>query len=241
MNRKPIRESVKKEVSYRQSYKCYKCFELLPPTFQIDHIIPWCISNNDDEENLQALCANCHSHKTQKETMRIIQYKRILSECPKDVTLCWFCVETSTTTTKHSCNKILKDIPRLVKSQCEIKTSFEEMCNRYKYIKKEEFEDNILKIKVALYSNSIYVDHVIVKFTDELDINHIVDAVFMATRSKKNSKKYETIHFTIETANEAEEKSREACMNFIKQSDILEKLPPRIFKDESNIVMLYIN
>lgn len=233
--RKPIREILKKEISYRQSYKCNKCSELLPPSFQIDHIIPWSISNDDSEENLQALCPNCHSNKTQKENMRIIQYKKILSNCPNDYKLCWFCLETYDCKI-HKCEKIVKDIPKLVKVQSELTTSFEEMCNKYKYVKREkDDEERILKIKITLYDNSIYVNNTIVKFTDEIEIENIVDAVFLSTRSKKYSKKYELIHLTIDCKDEDND-AKEKCLSFIENSDIIERLPPRIFKESINII-----
>ena len=246
--RKPIRESTKKEISYRQSYKCLKCSDLLPPSFQIDHIIPWSLSHDDTEENLQALCPNCHSIKTQKEYMRIIQYKKILEECPKETTLCWFCLETSDENCSHNCEKILKDISKLVKTQTQIVSSFEEMCGKYRYVKKEKEvlevpqppeDTNILKIKIAVYSQSIYVNNVIVKFTDELMIEHIVDAVFTATRSKKYSKMYDVVHISIDVKDEENNSEKEECIQFIENSDIVSQFPPRIFKDD-NVFAIYI-
>jgi hypothetical protein len=250
--RKPIRESTKKEISYRQSYKCLACSQLLPPSFQIDHIIPWSLSHDDSEENLQALCANCHSVKTQKEYMRIIQYKRLLDECPKHTALCWFCLETSDENFPHNdCDKVLKDITKLIKTQTQIRTNFEEMCEKYRYVKKkekniemvvdkDEEEKNILKIKIAIYSQSIYVNNVIVKFTDDdFTINHIVDAVFTATRSKTFSKRYEIIHMTIEASGNNEEKEKEACMKFIEDSDIVSQFPPRIFVNPDDVMIIY--
>jgi len=250
--RKPIRESTKKEISYRQSYKCLACSQLLPPSFQIDHIIPWSLSHDDSEENLQALCANCHSVKTQKEYMRIIQYKRLLDECPKHTTLCWFCLETSDEYSSHNdCDKVLKDITKLIKTQTQIRTNFEEMCEKYRYVKKkekniemivdkDEEEKNILKIKIAIYSQSIYVNNVIVKFTaDDFTVNHIVDAVFTATRSKTFSKRYDIIHMTIEASGNNEEKEKEACMKFIEDSDIVSQFPPRIFVNPDDVMIIY--
>ncbi len=32
--------------------------------FEIDHITEWCISQDDKDENLQALCLSCHRVKT---------------------------------------------------------------------------------------------------------------------------------------------------------------------------------
>jgi 5-methylcytosine-specific restriction endonuclease McrA len=66
-NTRKLGESIKKQVAYRQQYKCSSCLLLLPPSYQIDHIIPHSISGDDTIDNLTALCPNCHSNKTQKE------------------------------------------------------------------------------------------------------------------------------------------------------------------------------
>jgi hypothetical protein len=241
MNRKAIKDTVKKEVSYKQSYKCKSCSLLLPPTFQIDHIIPWSLCHDDSEENLQALCANCHSIKTQREALRIIQYKKLLNDCPNNCSLCWFCVETSSSDTEHTCEKVLKDISKLKQNQEKILSSVEELFEKYKYVKKttdETTTTTTLHIKILLYNNTIHVDNVIVKFTDELDISHIVEAVFLATRTKKKSLIYETIVIEIEVP-ERDDEAMEQCIAYIDNSDIIERLPPRIFKSD-HIVIVYV-
>lgn len=243
MSRKAIRESIKKEISYRQSYKCTKCSQLLPPSFQIDHIIPWSISNDDSEENLQALCPNCHSCKTQKETMRIIQYKRLLEKCPRDYHLCWFCLETHLKKASHDCGKILKNINEIVKAQTEILSNFEEMCNRYKYVEKviskEVAKDDNLKIKIQLYSNSIYVNNVIVKYTEELCMDHIVEAVFLSTRKKSDSRRFSSVNVTIETLSEDDDDDKSQCLEFLENNNLIEKLPQRIFKEDEDITVIF--
>jgi 5-methylcytosine-specific restriction endonuclease McrA len=52
------------EVAYSQQYKCKQCKYLLPPTFQIDHIVELADGGKDEFTNLQALCPNCHAEKT---------------------------------------------------------------------------------------------------------------------------------------------------------------------------------
>lgn len=244
MSRKSIRETVKKEISYRQSYQCTKCSQLLPPSFQIDHIIPWSISNDDSEDNLQALCPNCHSCKTQKETMRIIQYKRILEKCPEGYHLCWFCLETHLKKASHDCGKILKNINDIMKSQTEVLSNFEEMCNRYKYVKRivtEQPKDSSLKIKIQLFSNSIYVNNVIVKYTGELFIDNVAEAVFLATRKKADSRRYTSVVVTVETASDTEDddEDRTQCLEFLEKNNLIEKLPPRIFKEGEDITVIF--
>ena len=239
MNRKGIKETVKKEICFRQSYKCFKCEMLLPPSFQIDHIIPWTLSNDDSEENLQALCPNCHSLKTQKESLRIIQYKRIVKNCPEGYNLCWFCLETNHKRDVHHCEKVLKNVTEVIKTQTKISSTFEEMCLKYKYIKKNPIsDDNILKISIQLYNNTIYVNHVIVKFTEELFAEHITDAVFLATRTKKDSLRYDSVHITIDSQNENEEE-KNACLAYIESCNIVDTFPPRIFKSTDDIVVIF--
>ena len=62
-------EPVKKQVAARQCWKCYTCEEMLQSSFQVDHTIPLWAGGEDDESNLTALCANCHSIKTQNEAI----------------------------------------------------------------------------------------------------------------------------------------------------------------------------
>lgn len=241
-NRKTIRESIKKEISYRQSYKCLGCEDLLPPSFQIDHIIPWSLSHDDSEENLQALCPNCHSIKTQRESLRIIQYKRLQNDCPQDCSLCWFCLETYETSAfcKHVCDKVLKDIPRLIKTQSEIQEKLETILNKYKYINHKPPRENTLRIKISVYSNTIYVDNVIVKFKEELFIDDIIEAVFLATRSKKYSGQYEIVEVTLENNDDDDDDNTKGCINFLENSDLLDQLPPRIFKDEESTIIVFL-
>ena len=62
-------EPVKKQVAARQCWKCHSCNEMLQSSFQVDHTIPLWAGGEDDESNLTALCANCHSIKTQNEAI----------------------------------------------------------------------------------------------------------------------------------------------------------------------------
>jgi 5-methylcytosine-specific restriction endonuclease McrA len=58
------------EVAYRTKYQCNGCNTLLPPTFEVDHIIELRNGGEDVYENLQALCPNCHAVKTRANTLR---------------------------------------------------------------------------------------------------------------------------------------------------------------------------
>lgn len=58
------------EVAYKTEYKCNACKILLPPTFEIDHIVELRDGGKDEYDNLQALCPNCHSLKTRANTLK---------------------------------------------------------------------------------------------------------------------------------------------------------------------------
>lgn len=228
MSRK-LRDSVKKIIAHKQKYNCAMCLELLPPSFQVDHIIPHSISNDDSEENLQALCPNCHSLKTQRENLRIYQYKKLREECPEDYVLCWFCIETYQNTQekehKSVCSRQVKNIEQSLKKQKEIISSCEEVLNKYKYVSRSKIEDlsgkietiNInvndkkdnsrdettLKIKIILSDDSSYV-YVKENFVCKIKSNDIYPAdiaecVFIATRTKKDSNKYSCVDISVET------------------------------------------
>jgi 5-methylcytosine-specific restriction endonuclease McrA len=93
MNTRKLTEAKKKYVAGTQYYKCankpgskitglkdYNCplwcrygenigsFD--ESGYDIDHIEEHCINQNDDIENLQALCKNCHSTKTKRFLMK---------------------------------------------------------------------------------------------------------------------------------------------------------------------------
>ena len=46
------------------------CKMLLPPTFEVDHIVELCDGGKDEYSNLQALCPNCHALKTRANILR---------------------------------------------------------------------------------------------------------------------------------------------------------------------------
>lgn len=58
------------EIAYKSKYTCNACGILLPPTFEIDHIVELREGGSDTYENLQALCPNCHSLKTRANTLK---------------------------------------------------------------------------------------------------------------------------------------------------------------------------
>ena len=58
------------EIAYKSKYRCNQCGILLPPTFEIDHIVEIRDGGVDEYHNLQALCPNCHSLKTRANTLK---------------------------------------------------------------------------------------------------------------------------------------------------------------------------
>jgi hypothetical protein len=59
-----VTERTKKIVASNQQWKCLHCNSILDYTYEIDHKIPLYKGGNNDINNLQALCRNCHGKKT---------------------------------------------------------------------------------------------------------------------------------------------------------------------------------
>lgn len=71
----------------RQLGRCAgPCGEVLPPTYQLDHRLPWCLTFDDGADNLDALCPNCHALKTRHEARALALIKRLRPSerlCPR--------------------------------------------------------------------------------------------------------------------------------------------------------------
>jgi hypothetical protein len=123
----------------------------------VDHIIPFSISRDDSEENLQVLCANCHAIKSFDENYRISKYKKI-RECytiyDKNIDICWFCLKKYNKKTElHSCEKIMINMDDYLKKYNEDdlidmnkrkrnESDFVTICNKLKNINIKEEEDD---------------------------------------------------------------------------------------------------
>lgn len=68
-NKRSVTDSKKKFVASKQGWKCRQCYEILPATFEVDHIRRLQHGGSNEIDNLQALCPNCHRNKTMMETM----------------------------------------------------------------------------------------------------------------------------------------------------------------------------
>lgn len=260
MSKRKLTETTKKIVASSQSWKCDVCKNTLPPSYQIDHIIPHSISGNDSEENLRALCPTCHSNKTQIENRRIIDYKKIKRFCP-DKNVCWFCFETYSTF--HTCNKEKITLDAIIKENSSVVENTKNMFKKYSYIT-SMLDENIaelqrLTIRDTKSRNPIVQPQVVVKeedktlkielsehiirvnnyFTDVHDGNYDIDvisqAVFIATRTKKESGYYDKVEIDIDFADmDVDDK----CVEYLQ--DLHPRLPQRIFSNIDEIEYTYI-
>ena len=82
-NTRRVSETLKKIIAHQQNYTCATCRSMLPPSYQVDHIVPLYVDVNatnteylNSPANLQALCPNCHTMKTQHDSIRYKEYLR---------------------------------------------------------------------------------------------------------------------------------------------------------------------
>jgi hypothetical protein len=95
------------QLALAQGYRCASCRDLLHPDSQADHVVPWSLSGDDDDSNIQLLCPNCHAAKSGNEAGRIRIARSRLSQlvvsaapsaspaalAPFDTRVCWACLE----------------------------------------------------------------------------------------------------------------------------------------------------
>ena len=67
MSKRNVTATMKKKVASDQEWKCKICANMLDECYEIDHVI--CIKDggSNEENNLQALCPNCHRKKTNND------------------------------------------------------------------------------------------------------------------------------------------------------------------------------
>ena len=79
---KPTRRKIKPltrcNIAQMQNNKCNSCSNELTEYFQIDHIIALQFGGTDDEQNLQALCCECHAKKSIIENKRRDKIKKAI-------------------------------------------------------------------------------------------------------------------------------------------------------------------
>jgi len=78
--RKHLSDPLRKQIAFSQDWRCAgTCGQLLPPTFETDHIIARADGGTDDASNLQCLCPNCHAFKTAAWYIANYNAKQIIS------------------------------------------------------------------------------------------------------------------------------------------------------------------
>jgi 5-methylcytosine-specific restriction endonuclease McrA len=65
-----VSDQLKKIVASQQQWNCKKCKNILDATYEVDHIIALEDGGNNDIQNLQALCRNCHGKKTMEDNIK---------------------------------------------------------------------------------------------------------------------------------------------------------------------------
>ena len=72
--RKKWSPMVWKEIGFRQCWTCASCQEMLKPTFELDHIIELQDGGDDNMDNLQGLCVECHARKTRDRRLKEVVF-----------------------------------------------------------------------------------------------------------------------------------------------------------------------
>ena len=66
-----LSETNKKVVASNQQWTCNMCKKMLDASYEVDHINPLYKGGNNDMNNLQALCRNCHGNKTINDKLNV--------------------------------------------------------------------------------------------------------------------------------------------------------------------------
>lgn len=239
MTGRKLKEKDKKIVASSQGWKCKKCNNLLPASYQIDHIVPHCISKDDSYENLVALCPNCHANKTQKENERIIKFKKMRGIL--GYYICWFCLEkieneNKNKNNKHNCNKELINIvfenntkENMISSlDCYYRINNDNIVSKMEKLQL----DTVLRIR--LEEDYIFVNNFFTPYIN-YTIDDIANAVFISTRTKADSQRYTEVEIDIQI----ESNDIDSMIDLI-DSELHDKLTQRIFKKNTDIEYTYI-
>ncbi len=255
MTTRKINESTKKIVAYSQKWKCNICYDMLPSTYQIDHIIPHSILNDDSLHNLQALCPNCHAKKTQSEYARIIKYKkqRAIVNHP----ICWFCIQKVVPNMECNCDKTLRNIEFQIPTQSCLINSFDKLLyieednkiipDNYELLLKKSFDkscfikkDNILKLTIEPEKLTINnTDEIIILDETDYTIEFIANCIWNSTRTKKYSNFFTEIAIDIIYTNQPDNPNDPERLIEHIHSKLPNLLPERIFSDVNNIKYTY--
>jgi 5-methylcytosine-specific restriction endonuclease McrA len=93
------------KLAFRQGHRCVSCRELLHWDSQVDHIVPWSLSADDSDDNVQILCPTCHANKSGDEARKIKRVVRLLRQPGMDdlnQAVCWECMRVVSTYFDHT-------------------------------------------------------------------------------------------------------------------------------------------
>lgn len=104
--RRRITAHEKKIVAARQEWKCATCLQLLPSTFEVDHVVPLHNGGADDyQTNCHALCTSCHARKTQEEEVERLNRRHVgLQRNTRPPLECTRCASRISPYFLHRCN-----------------------------------------------------------------------------------------------------------------------------------------
>ena len=252
--RTKIRGSIVKNIMYKQCYKCAKCNFILSPANQVDHIIPYSITGDDSEDNLQVLCANCHALKSFEENYRISKYKKIRENykiCDKNVDVCWFCLENYNKKEEgHSCEKIMKNIEEFIRenetynmlNKRKRTDDFVNICNKFKNISIEQptlttYLSDILEIVIS--QEHIKCKNKIYKYNAFTVTAETIGNIILKSLDSKDKNRYSEVLIKIDIDLDPEEYDFEKGVQ--TSTDHLieylpEYIPDEIIKDGTLII-----
>jgi hypothetical protein len=218
-----LKESDKKVIASSQAWKCKKCDNILSATYQIDHIIPFSITFDDSYSNLQALCVNCHSQKSQTESNRINQFKKKQSLSTKK--LCWFCVNEIDDF--HKCDKVLHDI---------VKNSTRNINEFNKFIYFEKSFDTTLHLR--LLPNIVGINNYFTDATGDYSVDRLVEIINMYLSISKNIVKFSKVEVDLSEMHPDEEIPNELIDHLHEYLPV--KIPKEVFDPKVDIEYSYI-
>ena len=88
-------------VAARANWRCGMCVGRLPAAFEIDHLIPHCLTR--DDRLIWALCPNCHALKSVLEIRSTRRLRRLQASMERNASLCLMCEQVVSTYFKHEC------------------------------------------------------------------------------------------------------------------------------------------
>jgi hypothetical protein len=83
MSKRNVSNAMKRCVGSEQGWKCNFCHAMLGMAYEVDHKVPLWNHGLNHRSNLQALCANCHAHKTYWENLPCMDQSMNVRVCLK--------------------------------------------------------------------------------------------------------------------------------------------------------------